>query len=668
MRVLAACCVPLPSCKPASVGKITVCSDHSGDIQFVCFRMSDEDSVNEDEDVEVSGGSGSDCETKKTEDCTVVTAEESSVQPQEQSEPESKTVEEEKGNFDNKHYPVEDDKLEEDDQEDVYVVVLGEEEDKNEKKEEEIAEESTTKPENLSNYETDPQTSVQSDTLSSQTKQVSPENTHLALCGMRQLGDIAEENPPVCHEPPASIESRVVLDSVTSMNSHVATNELTSKFAAVSMNDQPIIAAYSQNTQPRANPPLRSIYHRSLPVSKVNTPSWYTPPEKTIVNVGPPPPAYQYPEQPVMARGYSLEQHQRESVSSPTRKSSVSTPYVGSHVIATETGPSITVLLRRPTSERQWGFTFYGGAEYGCPPFVNKVSKNSIAYQNGLEIGDVIVSICKQLTVGMTQERLKAEILRAGNDLDLVLIRRGVDLEMLSKIVPQALQTAVRSPTPGTSMTSPDFAAAEGTRCRSAQSLTRGRSFRSVKTKSLRILEEQLAAGQTLSSVLTSKQHFQGARGLSVGGSPSSFPNAYGQTTNAGYGGHQTCIQPVTAMPVNASWSTTNVTQPQSPTFIRPSYGSYQPGQQTSDGSASWDQTRNRGAASGWDARSEQDTYWTSQTSFGATPHGTNYLSNANYPYQTYTNPHHQPDNGYVASATVTVPIRGNQSWPNQQF
>ncbi|KAA3682115.1 uncharacterized protein DEA37_0010133 [Paragonimus westermani] len=662
MRVRAAWCVPLPNCKPVSVGKNTICSDHSGDIQFLCFRMSDEDSVNEDEDVEVRGGSRSDCETKKTEDCTVVAAEESSVQPEEQSQPEGKTVEEEKGNFDDNHYPVEDDKLEEDDQEDAYVVVLGEEEDENEKKEKEIAEESTTKPENTLDYETEPQPSMQSDISSSQTRQVSPENIHSPLSGMRQLGDIAEENSPVCHEPPASIESHVVLDTVTSMNSHVATNEFTNKFAAVSMNDQPIIAAYTQNMQSGANPPQRSIYHRNLPVTKANTPSWYTPPEKTIVNIGPSPPAYQYPEQPVMERGYNLEQHQRESVSRPTRKSSVSTPYVGSHVIATETGPSITVLLRRPTSERQWGFTFYGGAEYGCPPFVNKVSKNSIAYQNGLEIGDVIVSICKQLTVGMTQERLKAEILRAGNDLDLVLIRRGVDLEMLSKIAPQALQTAVRSPTPGSSLDIPDFAPAEGNRSRSAQSLTRGRSFRTVKTKSLRILEEQLAAGQTLSSVLTSKQHFQGARGLSVGGSPSSFSNAYGQTTNAGYGGHQTSIQPTTTMPVNASWSTTNVTQPRSPTFIRPSSTRlYQPGQQTSDGSASWDPARNRGAAPGLDARSEQDTYWTSQTSFGATPHGTNYLSNPNYSYQTYTNPH-------VASATVTVPIRGNQSWPNQQF
>ncbi|KAF5395249.1 PDZ and LIM domain protein 7 [Paragonimus heterotremus] len=667
MRVRAACCMPLPGRKPVSVEKDTVCSDHSGDThQSVCFRMSDKDSVNEDEDVEVNGENRSECETKETENCTVEIAEETPVLPGEKSQPEDETVGEEKDNFHNKQDPEEGDKLE-DDQEDVYVVVLGEEDEKD-KKEKEIAEECTTKQENILNYEADQQTSLESGTASAENKQVSQENTQLALSGVGQLGNIAEENSPVCHEPPVSIESRVVLNTVTSMNSHVAKNELTMKFATISMNDQPIIAAYSQNMQQRANLPQRSIYHRNLPVTRVNIPSWYTPPEKTIVNIGPPPPAYQYPEPPVMARAYSLEQHQRESVSSPTRKLSASTPYVGSHVIATETGPSITVLLRRPTSERQWGFTFYGGAEYGCPPFVNKVSKNSIAYQNGLEIGDVIVSICKQLTVGMTQERLKAEILRAGNDLDLVLIRRGVDLEKLSKIVPQALQTAVRSPTPGSSMANPDFAAAEGTRGRSAQSLTRGRSFRSVKTKSLRILEEQLAAGETPSSVLTSKQHFQGARGLSVGGSASSFSNAYGQAANAGYGGHQTFIQPITAVPVNASWSTTNVTQPRSPTFVQPNYGLHQAGQPTNGGGIPYDQTVNRDNAPGWDSRSEQSTYWTSQTNFDAQPHGISYLSNTNYPCQTYTNPHHQPDNGYVASTTMTVPIRGNQPWSNQQF
>ncbi|KAF6778830.1 hypothetical protein AHF37_01552 [Paragonimus kellicotti] len=599
--------------------------------------MSDENSVNEDEDVEVNGEIRPDCETKETENCTMVIAEESSVQPGEQSQQEDKTVEDKKDNFDNKQDPLEGDKLE-DDQEDVYVVVLGEE-DGDDKKEKENAEESTIKPENLSNYEADLKTSLQSDTVSAENKQVPQDNTQLAPSVIGQLGDNAEDNSPMCHEPPASIESRVVLNTVTSMNSHVAKNELTSKFATMSMNDQPIIAAYNQNMQQRTNLPQRSIYHRNLPVTKVNTPSWYTPAEKTIVNVGPPPPAYQYPEPPVMARTCSLEQHQRESVSSPTRKLSASTPYIGSHVIATETGPSITVLLRRPTSERQWGFTFYGGAEYGCPPFVNKVSKNSIASQNGLEIGDVIVSICKQLTVGMTQERLKAEILRAGNDLDLVLIRRGVDLEKLSKIVPQALQTAVRSPTPGSSMASPDFATAEGTRGCSAQSLTRGRSFRSVKTKSLRILEEQLAAGETPSSVLTSKQHFQGARGLSVGGTASSFSNAYGQTTNAGYAGHQTFIKPITTTPVNASWSTTNVTQPRSSTFVQSNYGLYQPRQPTNGGSTTWDRTSNHDVATGWDSRSEQCTYWTSQTSFDALPHGANYLPSANYPYQTYTDP-----------------------------
>ncbi|VDO66382.1 unnamed protein product [Schistosoma margrebowiei] len=52
-----------------------------------------------------------------------------------------------------------------------------------------------------------------------------------------------------------------------------------------------------------------------------------------------------------------------------------------------------------------------------------QVTSNGLANQAGLEVGDVIVSICNSLTVGKTYEQVKAEILRAGNELDLILIR-----------------------------------------------------------------------------------------------------------------------------------------------------------------------------------------------------------------------------------------------------
>lgn len=51
------------------------------------------------------------------------------------------------------------------------------------------------------------------------------------------------------------------------------------------------------------------------------------------------------------------------------------------------------------------------------------MTSNGLANQAGLEVGDVIVSICNSLTVGKTYEQVKAEILRAGNELDLILIR-----------------------------------------------------------------------------------------------------------------------------------------------------------------------------------------------------------------------------------------------------
>ncbi|OON22352.1 hypothetical protein X801_01750, partial [Opisthorchis viverrini] len=175
------------------------------------------------------------------------------------------------------------------------------------------------------------------------------------------------------------------------------------------------------------------------------------------------------------------------------------------------------------------------------------VTKNGLAFQQGVEVGDVIVSICKTLTVGKTHDQLKAEILRAGNDLDLVLIRKGVDLEKLAQIVPQVFQCAARSPPSSISCGSADYAQAESPRTRSGQSLTRGRSFRSVKTKSIRILEEQLSGGQSPSSAVATKQHLQGARGLPAAGSMSSYTTAYGQNVSQGYSGRQIVINPTNA-------------------------------------------------------------------------------------------------------------------------
>lgn len=512
-----------------------------------------------------------------------------------------------------------------------YVVILEEEENK-------VVDEPEVVQERVSRKQ------QQDDQISGLAEMKTPaKETDSFFCNMNGTSSVSPNEFSQGTEP----SSRVVSNAIPSMNSHAndrlgaAINE----FAALTTQDDDKHTPQPTIYQRRTNPPQRSIYHRSPSDRKVAVPSWYTPPSKPITNIVPAPPPYEQP----MQHGYqTIDAAQSHSVTSPTRKISNNTPYVGSHVIASETGPSLTVLLRRPTSERQWGFSFYGGAEFGCPPFVNKVTKNGLAFQQGVEVGDVIVSICKTLTVGKTHDQLKAEILRAGNDLDLVLIRKGVDLEKLTQIVPQVFQCAARSPPSSISCGSAEYAQAESPRARSGQSLTRGRSFRSVKTKSIRILEEQLSGGQSPSSAVATKQHLQGARGLPAAGSMSSYTTAYGQNVSQGYSGRQIVINPTNVGHLSASNDLAATYGQQYPS--QPNYGSDISSHYAGNQRGMWEThsdygVGNAGGGGGW--------------SGSVSPHG----------QQIY----HSPDNpDYIqpatqnASASITVPLHGRQAWPTQ--
>ncbi|VDO05189.1 unnamed protein product [Rodentolepis nana] len=83
----------------------------------------------------------------------------------------------------------------------------------------------------------------------------------------------------------------------------------------------------------------------------------------------------------------------------------------------------VVYQLRRPTSDKSWGFALQGGADQGLPVFVHKITRNGIAHRAGLEPGDVIVKICKTPLTGMSHSQVKAELLRAGSDLDFTVLK-----------------------------------------------------------------------------------------------------------------------------------------------------------------------------------------------------------------------------------------------------
>ncbi|VDM30419.1 unnamed protein product [Hydatigera taeniaeformis] len=217
-----------------------------------------------------------------------------------------------------------------------------------------------------------------------------------------------------------------------------------------------------------------------------------------------------------------------KSTESPVKEVSPS-QYLGPGVISQTSRPPMMIRLRRPGSEAPWGFAIFGGADYGCPPFISRVrSRNkgnchlrlrsphrityttseltmsreedltldkevssdvtlhSIAAKAGLEVGDVVVSICDAPVQEKEHSRIKAEILRAGNELDFLVVKQGIDKDVLAQRAPHLLRT----PAQEVAYTGQPLRAA-GT-WTSAVSPTH--TDKATRTRSFRLLDEHLNA------------------------------------------------------------------------------------------------------------------------------------------------------------------------------
>ncbi|CAH8440349.1 unnamed protein product [Heterobilharzia americana] len=135
----------------------------------------------------------------------------------------------------------------------------------------------------------------------------------------------------------------------------------------------------------------------------------------------------------------------------------------------------VVISLRRATSDKSWGFALQGGVDQGLPVFVHKVTRNGIAHKSGLEPGDVVVKICATPVTGMTHAQVKAEILRAGNDLDFMVKKRDFNV-----VHNKPVEQASGSPEPRAEIVE--------------EHLWRhgGPTFKNVQPKSYKILEQQL--------------------------------------------------------------------------------------------------------------------------------------------------------------------------------
>ncbi|KAL7669653.1 hypothetical protein ACOME3_010300 [Neoechinorhynchus agilis] len=105
-------------------------------------------------------------------------------------------------------------------------------------------------------------------------------------------------------------------------------------------------------------------------------------------------------------------------------------------------------LVRTPGTGSSWGFNLMGGAGYKIdqntrvPLMIQSVVANSIAARNGLAPGDSIMAIDGRASADATLEQAKMMLIRAGNEVNLV-IRRD---EALKKFLP-TLSKKVKSTT-----------------------------------------------------------------------------------------------------------------------------------------------------------------------------------------------------------------------------
>ncbi|XP_055927533.1 PDZ and LIM domain protein Zasp-like isoform X4 [Argiope bruennichi] len=89
-------------------------------------------------------------------------------------------------------------------------------------------------------------------------------------------------------------------------------------------------------------------------------------------------------------------------------------------------GQTLTVKLFRGDNTTSWGFRLQGGKDFSAPLSVQRVNPGSLSEQAGLMTGDAILKIMGHATENMRHKEAQDAILRAGNNIELVVQRGGV--------------------------------------------------------------------------------------------------------------------------------------------------------------------------------------------------------------------------------------------------
>lgn len=88
----------------------------------------------------------------------------------------------------------------------------------------------------------------------------------------------------------------------------------------------------------------------------------------------------------------------------------------------------VYVTLRRKDNGQPWGFRMIGGQDQGCCLHIAKVNPKSVAARCGLGAGDTVLRIGEVPANYLSHNSAKAEILRAGNELHILVKRNAVQV------------------------------------------------------------------------------------------------------------------------------------------------------------------------------------------------------------------------------------------------
>ncbi|CAG5115354.1 unnamed protein product, partial [Candidula unifasciata] len=95
----------------------------------------------------------------------------------------------------------------------------------------------------------------------------------------------------------------------------------------------------------------------------------------------------------------------------------------------------IMIKLVRQDSSTSWGFRLQGGTDFSTPLSVQLVNADSVAEKAGLKAGDAILAINNITSDSMTHDEAKAEIVRSGNEISL-LVEKGAVRIWRPKVTP----------------------------------------------------------------------------------------------------------------------------------------------------------------------------------------------------------------------------------------